>query len=96
MYWFNSLEVSPSKLQSIPLKNKNVNAEDFNDHDAINLTDSMLVLGDDRDDKLNFNNHVPNMCNKAGAQLKYFATTSGFFRLRKSVIYTYEFYHAIF
>ena len=47
----------------------------------------MLVLGDDIDDKFNFNSHVSNMCNKASAQLKYFATTSEFFKLRKSVIY---------
>ena len=49
--------------------------EDFNiivDKDALNLTDSMIVLGVDIDDKLNFNSHVSNMCNKA---VECFATT---------------------
>ena len=74
LYWFqiNSLEANPSKFQSMLLKNKNVNAEDFNiivDNDAIDLTASMNVLGVNIDDKLNFNSHVSNMCNKAGRQL---------------------------
>ena len=54
------------------LKNKNVNAEDFNiivDSDTINLTASVNVLDIDIDDKLNFNSKVSNMCNKAGRQL---------------------------
>ena len=53
-------------------KEKNVNAEDFNiivDKDALNLTDSMIVLGVNIDDKWNFNSHVSNMCNKTGRQL---------------------------
>ena len=74
LYWFkiNSLEANPSKFQSMLLKNKNVNAEDFNiivDNDTIDLTASMNVLGINIDDKLNFNSHVSNMCNKAGRQL---------------------------
>ena len=41
--WFknNSLEASPSKFQSMLLKNKNVNGDDFNiivDNDTLNLT----------------------------------------------------------
>ena len=61
----NSLEGNPSKLQSMLFKNKNVNVND----DVLNLTDSMIVLGVNIDDKLNFNSHVSNMCNKAGKQL---------------------------
>ena len=38
-------------------------------NDALNLTDSMIVLGVDVYDKLYFNSHVTNMCNKAGKQL---------------------------
>ena len=72
--WFesNSLEANPSKFQSMLFKSKNVNVEDFNiivDNDALNLTDSMIVLGVDIDDNLNFNSHVSNMWNKAGRQL---------------------------
>ena len=35
----------------------------------MDLTDAMTVLGVDIDDKLNFNSHVSNICNKAGRQL---------------------------
>ena len=62
------------------LKNKNVNAEDFNiivDNDTIDLTASMNVLGIDIDDKLNFNSHVSNMCNKAGRQLNFLQRLKG-------------------
>ena len=74
MFWFkiNSLEANPLKFQSILLKNKNVNAEDFNiivDNDTINFSDSMKIIGVDIDDKLNFNSHVSNMCTKASRQL---------------------------
>ena len=66
LYWFkiNSLEANPSKFQSMLLKNKNVNVEDFNiivDNDTIDLTASMNVLGINIDDKLNFYSHVSNM-----------------------------------
>ena len=46
------------------------------DNDALNLTDSMIVLGVDIDDKLNFNSHVSNMCHKAGRQLNVLAYAS--------------------
>ena len=66
--WFkiNSLEANPSKFQSMLLKNKNVNAEDFNiivDNDTLNRTASINVLGINIDDKFNFYSHVSNMCN---------------------------------
>ena len=82
LYWFkiNSLEANPSKFQSMLLKNKNVNAEDFNiivDNDTIDLTASMNVLGINIDDKLNFNSHVSNMCNKAGSQLNVLQRLKG-------------------
>ena len=82
LYWFkiNSLEANPSKFQSTLLKNKNVNAEDFNiivDNDTIDLTASMNVLGINIDDKLNFNSHVSNMCNKAGRQLNVLQRLKG-------------------
>ena len=82
LYWFkiNSLEANPSKFQSMLLKNKNVNAEDFNiivDNDTIDLTASMNVLGINIDDKLNFNSHVSNMCNKAGRQLNVLQRLKG-------------------
>ena len=74
MFWFkiNSLAANPLKFQSMLLKNKNVNAENFNiivDNDTINLSNLMKILGVDIDDKLNFNSHVSNMCNKAGSKL---------------------------
>ena len=55
--WFknNSLQANPSKFQSMLLKNKTVNAEDFNiivDNDILNLTDDMTVLGVNIDNKL--------------------------------------------
>ena len=80
--WFksNSLEANPSKLQSMLFKSKNVNVEYFSiivDNDALNLTDSMIVLGVDIDDKLNFNSHVSNMCNKAGRQLNVLQRLTG-------------------
>ena len=48
--WFknNSLQANPYKFQSMLLKNKTVNAEDFNiivDNDILNLADDMTVLG---------------------------------------------------
>ena len=76
----NSLEANPSKFQSMHFKSKNVNVEDFNiivDNDALNLIDSMIVLGVDIDDKLNFNSHVSNMCNKAGRQLNILQRLKG-------------------
>ena len=69
----NSLQANPSKFQSMLLKSKTVNAEDFNiivDNYILNLTDDMTVLGINIDNKLNFNSHVSSMCNKAGRQLK--------------------------
>ena len=74
LYWFkiNSLEANPSKFQSMLLKNKNVNAEDFNtivDNDTIYLTASMNVLGININDKLNLYSHVSNVCNKTVRQL---------------------------
>ena len=55
--WFknNSLQANPSKFQNMLLKNKTVNAEDFNiivDNDILNLTDDMTVLGINIDNKL--------------------------------------------
>ena len=67
------------------LKNKNVNGDDINiivDNDTLNLTDAMTVLGVDIDDKLHFNSHVSNMCNKAGRQLDVLQ------RLKGSLDYT--------
>ena len=63
----NSWEANPSKFQSMLLKIKTINAEDFSiivDNNAINLTDSMTALGVNIDDKLNFNSHVSNMCRR--------------------------------
>ena len=79
--WFknNFLEANPSKFQSMFLI-KNVNGDDFNiivNSDIWNLTDAMTVLGVDIDDKLNFNSHVSNMCNKAGRQLNVFQRLKG-------------------
>ena len=62
------------------LKNKNVNGDDFNntvDNDTLNLTDAVTVLCVDIDDKLNFNSHVSNMCNKAGRQLNVLQRLKG-------------------
>ena len=76
----NSLEANPSKFQNMLLKNKNVKRDDFNiivDNDTLILTDAMTVLGVDIDDKLNFNSHVSNMCNKAGRQLNVLQRLKG-------------------
>ena len=62
------------------LKNKTVNAEDFNiivDNDILNLTDDMTVLGINIDNKLNFNSHLSSMCNKAGRQLNVLQRLKG-------------------
>ena len=80
--WFknNSLQANPFKFQSMLLKNKTVNAEDFNiivDNDILNLTDDMSVLGINIDNKLNFNSHVSSMCNKAGRQLNVLQRLKG-------------------
>ena len=51
------MQANPSKFQSMFLKNKTVNAEDFNiivDNDILNLTDDMTVLGINIDNKLDF------------------------------------------
>ena len=66
------MQANSSNFQSMLLKNKMVNVEDFNiivDNDILNLTDDMTVLGINIDNKLNFNSHVSSMCNKAGRQL---------------------------
>ena len=47
------------------------------DNDTIDLTASMNVLGINIDDKLNFNSHVSNMCNKAGRQLNVLQRLKG-------------------
>ena len=82
LYWFkiDSLEANSSKFQSMLMKNKNVNAEDFNiivDNDTIDLTASMNVLGINMDEKLNLNSHISNMCNKAGRQLNVLQRLKG-------------------
>ena len=84
--WFknNSLQANPSKFQSMLLKNKTVNADDFNiivDNDILNLTDDMTVLGINIANKLNFNSHVSSMCNRAGRQLNVLQ------RLKDSLVY---------
>ena len=76
----NSLQANPSRLQSIHLKNKTVNAEDFNitvDNDIVNLTDDMAVLGIHIDSKLNCNSHVSSMCNNDGRQLNILQRLKG-------------------
>ena len=83
LYWFkvNSLETNTSKFQSMLLKKKSVNAEDFNiiaDNDTVNVTDTINVLGVNIDDKLNFNSHLSNICNKAGRQLDVLKRLKGF------------------
>ena len=80
--WFknNSLLANPFKFQSMLLKNKTVNAEDFNiivDNDILNLTDDMTVLGMNTDNKFNFNSDVSSMCNKAGKQLNVLQRLNG-------------------
>ena len=82
LYWFkiDSLEANSSKFQSMLMKNKNVNAEDFNiivDNDTIDLTASMNVLGINMAEKLNLNSHISNMCNKAGRQLNVLQRLKG-------------------
>ena len=67
-------------MSEYALENKSVSADVFNiivDNDAINLTDPMHVLGVNRDDKLNSNSHVSNMCNKAGRQLNVLQRLKG-------------------
>ena len=101
LYWFkvNSLETNTSQFQSMLLKNKSVNAEDFNviaDNDTVNLTETINVLGVNIYDKLNFNGHLSNICNKAGRQLGVLKRLKGFFRQRKSVIYIQELHHVTF
>ena len=74
--WFknNSLQANPSKFPSMLLKNKTVNAEDFNiivDNDILNLTDDMSV------GYKHFNSHVSSMCNKAGKQFNVLQRLKG-------------------
>ena len=81
----NSLQANPAKFRSMLLKNKTVNAEDFNiivDNDILNLTDDMTVLGISIDNKLNFNSHVSSMCNKAGRQLNVLQRLKGSFKFQ--------------
>ena len=94
----NSLQANPSKFQSMLLKNKTVNAEDFNiifDNDILNLTDDMTVVGINIGNKLNFNSHVSSLCNKAGRQVNVLQ------RLKGSLVYAsrlsiYKFYYVKF
>ena len=94
--WFknNSLQANPSKLQSMLLRNKTVNAEDFNiivDNDMLNLTVDMTVLGINTDNKLNFNSHVSSMYNKAGRQLNVLQRLKGYlnYASRLSIYYSF-------
>ena len=82
------------------LKNKTVNAEDFNiivDNDILNLTDDMTVWGINIDSKFNLNSHVSSMCNKAGRQLNVLQRLKGSLDYASRLyIYIYKFYYVKF
>ena len=74
MEWFrkNSLAENPAKFQTMLVKSNNIKDAELNvtvDNVSLPSSDAMKVLGIDIDDRLTFDGHVSNMCNKAGRQL---------------------------
>ena len=74
MEWFrkNSLPANPAKFQTMLVKSNNIKDAELNvtvDDVSLPSSDAMKVLGIDIDDRLTFDGHVSNMCNKAGRQL---------------------------
>ena len=74
MDWFakNSLAANPSKFQTMLMCGNNNKVNDLNiivENTNLESTSSIKVLGVNIDSKLNFNDHVCDMCTKAGRQL---------------------------
>ena len=74
MEWFrqNSLVANPAKFQTMLVKSNNIKDAELNvtvDDVSLPSSDAMKVLGIDIDDRLTFDGHVSNMCDKAGRQL---------------------------
>ena len=72
MDWFakNSLAANPTKFQTMLMCGNNKKVNDLNIIvEKLEPTSSITVLGVNIDCKLNFNDHVCDMCTKAGRQL---------------------------
>ena len=74
MNWFqqNSLKANPEKFQSMLISSSGCDIDGFMipvNNTIISSTESMKVLGIMIDDKLNFTEHISNVCIKAGRQL---------------------------
>ena len=74
MEWFRkkSLAANPAKFQTMLVKSNNIKDAELNvtvDNVSLPSSDAMKVSGIDIDDRLTFDGHVSNMCNKAGRQL---------------------------
>ena len=74
MEWFrkNSLAANPAKFQTMLVKSNSIKDTELNvtaDNVSLPSSDTMKVLGIDIDARLTFDDHVSNMCIKAGKQL---------------------------
>ena len=82
MDWFakNSLAANPTKFQTMLMCGNNKKVDDLNiivENTKLESTSSIKVLGVNIDSKLNFNDHVCDMCTKAGRQLNVLQRLKG-------------------
>ena len=82
MDWFakNSLAANPTKFQTMLMCGNNKKVDDLNiivENTKLESTSSIKVLGVNIDSKLNFNDHVCDMCTKAGRQLNLLQRLKG-------------------
>ena len=82
MDWFakNSLAANPTKFQTMLMCGNNKKVDDLNiivENTKLESTSSIKILGVNIDSKLNFNDHVCDMCTKAGRQLNVLQRLKG-------------------
>ena len=82
MDWFakNSLAAKPAKFQTMHMCGNNKKVDDWNiivENTKLESTSSIKVLGVNIDSKLNFNDHVCDICTKAGRQLNVLQRLKG-------------------
>ena len=82
MDWFakNSLAANSTKFQTMLMCGNNKKVDDLNiivENTKLESTSSIKVLGVNIDSKLNFNDHVCDMCTKAGRQLNVLQRLKG-------------------
>ena len=82
MDWFakNSLAANPTKFQTLLMCGNNKKVDDLNiivENTKLESTSSIKLFGVNIDSKLNFNDHVYDMCTKAARQLNVLQRLKG-------------------